>query len=276
MDKITAIHPPFRPENGTCSTKSPINFQWTTEKTDTVVYCDESIIPGIFETKTASKKIAWIVESPGIIPGVVDYIIANKKLVSYSYDAVFTCVIKIVGLEKNFLYNPSGSNLPWIKNVDYAVYHKTKLCSMFASNKQYTIGQKMRHQFAAIHHETVDIFGGAYGSKRMGEGVHPDKINGLRDYMFNVVIENVNEDKYYTEKITDCFATGTIPIYWGTSKIAEDFDERGIILLNDKFNINMLTKELYLSKLEYIKNNFKIVQSLASADELLYQKIRNL
>ena len=34
--------------------------------------------------------------------------------------------------------------------------------------------------------------------------------------MFSVCIENDVYDTYFTEKILDCFATGTIPIYKGT------------------------------------------------------------
>ena len=56
----------------------------------------------------------------------------------------------------------------------------------------------------------------------------------------------------------DCFVTGTIPIYWGTNSISKYFDERGIIFLDDSFNINDITEELYHSKLEYVKTNFDI------------------
>ena len=41
-----------------------------------------------------------------------------------------------------------------------------------------------------------------------------EKEDGLCDYMFSVAIENSNQ--YFSEKLLDCFLTGTIPIYYAT------------------------------------------------------------
>ena len=46
-------------------------------------------------------------------------------------------------------------------------------------------------------------------------------------------MENSIADVYYTEKILDCFLSGTIPIYWGTERINDRFDKSGIIMLDD-------------------------------------------
>jgi predicted nucleic acid-binding Zn ribbon protein len=54
----------------------------------------------------------------------------------------------------------------------------------------------------------------------------PNKLDGLKDYMFSIVVENSIYPKYYTEKITDCFATGTVPIYYGDKSIGEDFNSK--------------------------------------------------
>ena len=42
-----------------------------------------------------------------------------------------------------------------------------------------------------------------------------NKLAGLKDYMFTIVIENVVDDCWFTEKLMDSLLTGTIPIYWG-------------------------------------------------------------
>ena len=91
--------------------------------------------------------------------------------------------------------------------------------------------------------------------------------------MFSVTFENGVYDKYYTEKITDCFATGTIPIYWGSKKIGEDFDINGIIFYDDLKNISDLNEDLYYSKMDHIKNNFEKVIKLESSDDIIYKKI---
>ena len=37
-----------------------------------------------------------------------------------------------------------------------------------------------------------------------------------------------------TEKLTDCFACGTIPVYYGTAGVAQYFNPEGIIFLDEK------------------------------------------
>ena len=82
-----------------------------------------------------------------------------------------------------------------------------------------------------------------------------DKEEGLADYMFSVAIENM--DNWWTEKILDCFLCGTIPIFYGTPNIGKWFNTDGIIILEDGFDIESLTPELYYSKMDAIKDNFQ-------------------
>jgi hypothetical protein len=94
--------------------------------------------------------------------------------------------------------------------------------------------------------------------------------------MFSIIIENGNYDSYYTEKITDCFATGTVPVYWGTPDIGNYFNNDGIIVLDDKFDIKSLTPELYASKLDTVKDNFERVQKLESSDDQIFDLIQRI
>src|SRR3569832_165707 len=58
--------------------------------------------------------------------------------------------------------------------------------------------------------------------KKHYKGAIADKLEALKNYKFSVCYENMNEIKgYVTEKIFDCFAVGTIPIYWGASNITD-------------------------------------------------------
>ena len=94
--------------------------------------------------------------------------------------------------------------------------------------------------------------------------------------MFSITIENCKYDTYFTEKVTDCFANGTIPIYYGTNKICDYFDKDGIIFLNDKFTPSQLTKELYDSKLEYVQKNLELVKKMRGSDDYLFDKIKEI
>ena len=60
------------------------------------------------------------------------------------------------------------------------------------------------------------------------------KAEALAQYAFSIAIENSQQDTYFTEKLIDCFSTGTVPIYWGTRKISEYFDMRGVIQFDSR------------------------------------------
>jgi hypothetical protein len=145
-----------------------------------------------------------------------------------------------------------------------------------------TSGHKLRLRVAKDYSTRLDLYGGALGSPRIGSGSGPSgdwwrsKEEALSDYMFSVVFENVKIDKYYTEKITDCFALGVIPVYWGTDKISDDFNSEGIIQWNESFKLSSLTPELYESKMQAVQDNMERVKSLRSADTQLFNAIKNL
>ena len=117
--------------------------------------------------------------------------------------------------------------------IDLELYPKTKLLSMISSNKNWTDGHNLRVNMMRYLMDKADVF---------GNQVRPiaTKEDGLRDYMFSVAIENSSYETYFTEKIIDCFATGTIPIYWGAPDIGDHFNSDGIISLEDIEDIDII------------------------------------
>jgi hypothetical protein len=94
--------------------------------------------------------------------------------------------------------------------------------------------------------------------------------------MFQIVVENDKYETYFTEKLTDCFATGTIPVYWGAPDIGKYFNTDGMIIINDQIDLNLLTSDYYYSKIDAIKENFDIVQKMRGSDDILYDLIKQL
>lgn len=100
-----------------------------------------------------------------------------------------------------------------------------------------------------------------YGNPIEGEG---KKQLWDRHSMFHVAIENSYYLNYYTDKILDCFATKTLPIYWGCPNIGEFYNKDGIITFQNEDELvdilNNLTKEDYYSRLDAIEENYRLVQ----------------
>jgi hypothetical protein len=86
--------------------------------------------------------------------------------------------------------------------------------------------------------------------------------------MFSVVIENGFYESYYTEKILDCFATGTIPVYLGSPDIGNHFNKDGIIELTDEFDVS---EEIYYSKMSAIKDNLERVKDMEILEDFIYK-----
>jgi hypothetical protein len=280
MNTVQGLGAGFLLNYSSCSDRKPKNFQWTSEDSNIKVFIDGAISQGImYKKKPGEKKIAWVCESRAIFYewGIPKEIFeSNIQRIIESYDAVFFSDKEFCEKYPDIHFTFAGSNLPWIDGPD--VYEKSKLVSMIASPKQMTIGHQIRHAIAEKWQNNVDLYGGVLGSPKIGYESKPwgDKSFALNPYMFSIVIENDRYRTYFTEKITDCFATGTIPIYWGTPDIGDYFNPDGIITLNSSFDIKHLTPELYYSKIDAVHDNFERVMRMENSDDILYKLIHEL
>jgi hypothetical protein len=108
---------------------------------------------------------------------------------------------------------------------------KPHYCSIIASAKQDLTGHKLRHALVAWVRQVANP---PLRVQVLGRGYDPfeHKQDGLLPYWYSVVIENVQEVDYFTEKLLDCMLCGTLPIYWGAPNIEEYFDVAGMIICN--------------------------------------------
>lgn len=274
MIKIQGIGCPFDIEHSSCSTMIPKTFTWTKEQQPIQIYIDGGIIQGI-KTPYHDHKYAWICESRfiGFAKDVRKKLLTNKEQILSKYKYLFTCDKELCSLDDRIKWTYAGSNLPWCfgRNAECYIPEKTKLVSMICSPKDYSEGHKFRLKIAKELQPYLDLYGGAHGSIRPGEGsgAHRDKKEAIDPYMFSVVIENDSYPGYFTEKITDCFARGTVPIYYGDPEICKYFDCDGIILYTNKI-LDKLSKELYNSMKNAIYNNIKIITEMPMSEDYFY------
>ena len=249
--RLNLIQGGFQHQKGSAKYVNPQYVEWVKDlSADVSVHIDH----GIFNFNLPKIKYGWILEADIVIPSVIDEFTKYYDRISPHYEAIFTHDERLLklGNKMKFIINA----VPWV--TERQIYPKTKLVSMIASNKRYT-REKWKTKFSGL----VDMY---------GQGSNPidKKEDGLRDYMFSFAMENSVYNYNITEKITDCFATGTTPIYFGTPNIGKYFNADGIITLDDEFNLDMLTPELYYSKMDAIKDNFKRANELLVCEDYMY------
>jgi hypothetical protein len=160
--------------------------------------------------------------------------------------------------------------MTWIKNR--GIHNKTKLISMVSSGKSFCKGHEFRNKMMEKFKESnynIDYYGRSFNPFKVKEDV-------LNDYYFSITIENEKYSNYYTEKLMDCFATGTIPVYHGTPDLPKMFNPDGVFILEENFDFNLLTPELYYEKMDAIKENYNLCIKHTSADDFIYKKIVEL
>ena len=207
--------------------------------------------------------IGWIIEPRDLLPHAYDYILNNLDNFSHvwSHDKEF---LQQVGPKGQFV--PFGGC--WIDSFDYGIHPKTEMFSIIASPKNYLPGHILRHQIVAAAGNNIDKFGGGYT-------YIPNKIDGLRNYRYHFAIENCQKDCWFTEKLIDCFMTGTIPIYWGCSSIGDFFNTDGMVIfdgLHDlKEKLVHCTPTNYELCKEHIEENYKLAQKYLLAEDYIVE-----
>ena len=224
------------------------NSNWTLNDNGIKIFVDHMLIDGLHCPDEI--KYAWIYEPAAIVPEFIGHIQCNVELYGTAYKKLFTHNKEVAKLHDNFILVEPGFP-SWIEKPE--IHKKSKLVSMITSTKNFCEGHEQRIMWANKLHGKLDLFG-------RGHNPIENKEEGLCNYMFSVSLENDNT--VYTEKLLDCFLTGTVPIYWGSEQVKEIFNQDGIIWINDDFDIDILTEELYNSKLDAVKENFEIAKKI--------------
>ncbi len=115
--------------------------------------------------------------------------------------------------------------VPYWKTINL---EKNRMTTLIASGKKSLPGHRLRHRLADWifrNNGDVDV---------VGRGYKPfeHKHDALAAYRYSVVVENVQEPSYFSEKLIDCLLCKTVPIYWGAPDIGGVFVAEGMIVCN--------------------------------------------
>jgi len=247
-----------------CSTLNQVSktISWNITSYDSNIsfYADKKI-DKLLSDKKSDVVFGWLLEASCLIKKQVRYCINNHNALKKKAKFIFTHCSELLNLDPDF-YKFAPTDGTWIKKPK--IHDKTKAISFITSNKSYTVGHKKRLHYLNKFRSHVDLYGRGFFEIE-------EKEYGLNDYMFSICIENDFDNLFFTEKILDCFATGTIPIYLGAKDIGKYFATDGIIFLDENTDVTLLNKNLYLSKLDAINYNYKkVVNEFMNSEDFIY------
>jgi glycosyltransferase involved in cell wall biosynthesis len=265
----------------------PTTFSYVYNRTfgeyDITLFQDESILKytrGEIEIPRG-KLVADIHEPP--------YLFKQSDVISETlkhherFDLILTYNEELLSLPNAQFRNGSGEvvlnknvhkqTYPILQDTTlYQIYSKQKNISFITSNKTFSSGHVFRLEclnHLLSNNSQIEYFG-------VGIREILGKIEGLQNYRFSIAMENGISPNYFTEKILDCFLTGTIPIYHGCPNISKFFNVDGIICFSSKDElqhiVNTVDETFYNSKLDAIRENFQIAQNFWWDNDRYFEK----
>ena len=225
----------------------------------------------IISNVNSKIKCAWMHE-PRALSEKCDLRYKTLELTRHKFDYIMTYDEYLLDAypEKCIF---TADNGVWIQDENIKIWDKTKLMSMIYSWKNWTEGHKLRHMIANIPNTGMDLYGD--GSP------HPVKFKeeALKDYQFSITIENSKSKYYFTEKLLDCLAVGTIPIYWDCTNVGDFFDERGILQFNTLEDLVKIFEHindeptLYNIMYPFVKENFRRAQEFIRYEDWIFDNV---
>lgn len=224
---------------------------------DQTFYVDK-FLPLGFQDRKSGKKYGMILECGWMMQQLIDDV--KNKLAAYMdcYEYIFTWSEELCELHDRIKWIPGSGS--WIREPQ--IYPKNKLVSIISSNNSFLPGHQDRLHMVEQLKEYAPLFGRGFNEVEFKE-------EALADYMFSVAIENM--DNWFTEKLLDCFLCGTVPIFYGTPNIGKWFNTDGIITLDDGFDIEELTEDMYHERKEAIEDNFNRALKMEVVEDFIWE-----
>lgn len=238
--------------------QKPKFIEWTTEPTGIDCYVNEWVKD---VSTPPEQSIALLIEPRSLYGEVYDWMMHNY----FRFKYIFTHDSELLKLPNSKLILFGGV---WASDPQ----EKTKNISMISSTKELCPLHTVRLNLCRRLDSKIDCYG--YNGHRI------DTISAHAPYRFAVVIENYIDDYWFTEKICNCFANKTIPIYYGARKITEFFNPNGIIQAVPEEIPTLIDvmdcEKTYNEHIEAVEDNFNRVKDYYCFEDWFYKKYKDL
>jgi hypothetical protein len=235
--------------------------------------CKVSIsIDNLTYDKDADYKILFLAEPLAILPTVSEGALKN----AYKFDKIYTFTQSILEKYPTAELFEWGSS--WLDFKDLKIAKKNNV-SFVTSNKSQSVGHKLRLQINDML-KRVDVSNGLQYYSHLSPPFHHRRNDFFESSKFHIAVENSKQRNYFTEKIIDCFASKTVPIYYGCPNISDWFSMDGIITFNDIEELEMIIKRLdsdcYDNRREAIEHNYEVAKKFHSDNDVVPRLTRKI
>lgn len=227
------------------------------------IFTDRYLTHPKVDSVNSKIKIAWLYEPREIISHIYNVYKTQDK-----FDYIFTHDQELLKLGSKYIMVPSTGC--WIPEQSRKIHNKSKKISFIFSNKNMTYGHRFRQEIYNEFKNELDCFG--HGAKFVNT-----KDLALNEYMYSVSIENCYTDNLFTEKLVDCFMTGTVPIYCGCTNVFNFFNKDGIIIFKTieelRHILSYINEDTYNNMKSAIEENFNIASEYCQIEDWIYKNI---
>jgi hypothetical protein len=145
--------------------------------------------------------------------------------------------------------------IPLENLLNRKINKKDKFCNFIFSNNQ---GRRLEILNEINNYKKVDCAGRLVNNMNwniQGRGDQKYKVDFINNYKFTIASENSKYDGYTTEKIIHPLSVGSIPIYWGSPRVKEDFNKECFINIDDFSSLSEMVE--YLKNIDNDKNLYE-------------------
>jgi hypothetical protein len=178
-------------------------------------------------TVRCPREHVWCLIQEPYVPGIFEWLVENHE----PYARVFTQYIPVPGPK----YVRSQPAMSWEIDLSYddlaamSIPSKTAAISYVAAKEVWLPRQRKRNALRNFLMRTapdkVDLFG-------RGFNYIENKWNAIAPYRYSIAVENSFGNDYWTEKLSECFLSWTVPLYDGCPNLEDYFPADSFIRID--------------------------------------------